>query len=101
MRTTGIRAGVFALVLLGLGFLSGCESTEGGGAQVSGGVYYGVGFYDPWYYGPGYYPPAVIAPPPSPPPSAAPPHVEQPIAKPPSVSRPPSIPTGPRPAFRR
>lgn len=31
---------------------TGCESTDGGGGgSVSGSVYYGVGFYDPWYYG--------------------------------------------------
>jgi hypothetical protein len=39
------------LLGLGLGLFTGCESTDGGGSNVSGSVYYGVGFYDPWYYG--------------------------------------------------
>jgi hypothetical protein len=40
-------------VLLGLALvvLPGCQSTDGGSTHVSGSVYYGVGFYDPWYYG--------------------------------------------------
>ncbi len=94
MRTIASPS-LFGLLLLGLVLLCGCESTDSGGAQVSGGVYYGAGFYDPWYHGAAYYPPAVIAAPPPPRPSAPPPHVEQPIA------RPPSIPPGPRPAPRR
>lgn len=96
-----------ATLLLGIGLFTGCEST-GGSASVSGGVYYGVGFYDPWYYG-GYYPPDVIV---TPPPGERPPgdigaHPEHPIAKPsPSAPRPtpmPSIPSAPRPrpSFRR
>ena len=38
---------------LGLVFsaFTGCESTDGGSTNVSGSVYYGMGFYDPWYYG--------------------------------------------------
>ena len=85
----------------------GCASDEGGSSssQVSGGMYYGVGFYDPWYYGAGYYPPDVIVtPPPNRP--ADPPHVEHPIARPPVSSvtpRPtpmPSIPSTPRPMPR-
>jgi hypothetical protein len=85
---------------------AGCESTDGGSAQVSGSFYYGVGFYDPWYYGGGYYPPdVVVTPPPDRP--MPPPHVENPIALPPSAPatpRPtpmPSIPSTPRPPFRR
>src|SRR5512147_2680538 len=87
---------------LGLGLLvvcafSGCESTDGGGS-VSGGAYYGVGFYDPWYYG-GYYNDVdiIVTPPERP---AAPVRPSHPIATPPmSGARPtpmPSIPSMPR-----
>jgi hypothetical protein len=83
------------------GLFTGCESTDSGGGAVSGNVYYGTGFYDPWYYG-GYYddPDIIVTPPPRPEP---PPHVEHPIAKPPpAVPRPmPSIPPAPRASFRR
>ncbi len=83
---TRMMAPALALVL---GALTGCESTDGGGStQVSGSVYYGTGFYDPWYYG-GYYPPDVIVTPPPSNPGARP---SQPIAKPL-----PSIPSTPRP----
>ncbi len=95
-----------SVMLVSLVFLSGCASTdEGGSSQVSAGMYYGTSFYDPWYYGGAYYPPDVIVtPPPNRP--AEPPHVEQPIAPPPTASPPvarpmPSIPSMPRPAFRR
>jgi hypothetical protein len=83
-----------AALTLALGLLAGCETTDGGSASVSTGVYYGVGFHDPWYYG-GYYPPDVVVPPPSerPPPGSLAPHPEHPIARPP----PPSIPSTPRP----
>jgi hypothetical protein len=92
--------------ILALVIITGCESTDSEGSQssqISGGVYYGTGFYDPWYYGAGYYPPNVIV---TPPPDRPvdPPHVEHPIANPPSVSAPrpmPTIPAAPRPAFRR
>jgi len=82
---------------------SGCESTDSG-ASVSGGVYYGVGFHDPWYYGSGYYPPDVIVTPPNKP--ERPPHVEHPIVKPAPRPTPmprpaPSIPSTPRPSVRR
>jgi hypothetical protein len=82
---------------------TGCESTEGGGGNVSGGVYYGAGFYDPWYYG-GYYDDGdIIVTPPDRPPTGA--HPEHPIATPPSVApapRPmPAMPSAPRPSFRR
>ncbi len=100
---TFLRFGA-ALWLVALG-LSGC-STEGGGSSqtdVSGGAYYGVGFYDPWYYGAGYIPPGAVVPPPG---AGEPPHVEHPIATPPPSAAPrptplPSIPAAPRPTFRR
>jgi hypothetical protein len=94
-------------ILSALVIFGGCASDEGGSStQVSGGMYYGVGFYDPWYYGAGYYPPDVIV---TPPPNRPvdPPHVEHPIARPPVSSvtpRPtpmPSIPSTPRPMPRR
>jgi hypothetical protein len=78
---------------------TGCESTDGGGGSVSGSVYYGVGFYDPWYYG-GYDDDAdIIVTPPDRPDRPA--HPENPIARPPPVSSPrptpmPSIPSAPR-----
>ncbi|NJM55129.1 MAG: hypothetical protein HC841_03695 [Verrucomicrobiae bacterium] len=88
-------AGLFAALLP---FLSGCESA-GGGASVSGGIYYGTGFYDPWHYGPGYYPPTVVVPPPRP---ERPVRPEHPIARPPSTRPAPSIPSMPRVGgFRR
>ena len=90
----------FAAVLVGLGLFTGCESTDGGGS-VSGSVYYGVGFYDPWYYG-GYYDhDDIIVTPPSDRPDR-PVRPEQPIARPPTTSpRPtPSIPSTPRPMAR-
>jgi hypothetical protein len=94
---------VLAVLLLGVS--SGCESTEGGGT-VSGSVYYGVGFYDPWYYG-GYYddPDIIVTPPDRPDRPDQPPRPEHPIAKPPPASSPrptpmPSIPSTPRAAPR-
>jgi len=89
-----------ALLALFVSF-TGCESTGDGGGSVSGGVYYGVGFYDPWYYGGYYYDdPDIIVTPPDRPDNA--PRPEHPIATPPS-SRPtpmPSIPSAPRPMPR-
>jgi hypothetical protein len=90
-----------AALLLAMLTFTGCESTDGGGGSVSGSVYYGVGFYDPWYYG-GYYDDVdiVITPPERP---DAPVRPEHPIAKPPSSVRPtpmPSIPSAPRPMPR-
>lgn len=100
----------FAAGLLALGLFSGCESTDGGSSSASVGVYYGVGFYDP-YYG-GYYHdhddiditlPDRPGGPDRPDWGARP---EQPIARPPTASqrpssRPtPSIPSTPRPAPR-
>ena len=91
----------FAVVWLALGAFTGCESTDGGGSgSVSGGVYYGVGFYDPWYYG-GYYDhdDIIVTPPDRP---DRPVRPEQPIARPstPSQRPTPSIPSTPRPASR-
>jgi hypothetical protein len=85
---------VAALALL-LGAFVGCEST-GGSSNVSGGVYYGVGFYDPWYYGEYSYDGDIVVSPPDRPMTP-----EHPIARPPeSSTRPtpmPSIPSAPRP----
>ena len=95
----------FAVVWLALGAFTGCESTDGGGSgSVSGGVYYGVGFNDPWYYG-GYYDhDDIIVTPPSDRPDRPdrPVRPEQPIYRP-STPRPtptPSIPSAPRPMPR-
>jgi hypothetical protein len=97
MKTFTTALKLFGALGLGLVIFAGCESTDGGSTQISGGVYYGAGFYDPWYYGPAYYPPNVVVPPP---------HVEHPIVRPPPSSAPrptpmPSIPSMPRPSFRR
>lgn len=105
MKTFATALKLFGVLGLALVIFAGCESTDGGSTQVSGGVYYGAGFYDPWYYGAGYYPPSVIVtPPPARP--VPPPRVEHPIAKPPPSMAPrptpmPSIPSMPRPSFRR
>ena len=104
----------FAAVLFALGLFTGCESTDGGGSSSSVGVYYGVGFYDPWYYGD--YDQDIdvdINRPDRPGSPNRPVRPEQPIARPPDVSsRPPaasqrpatrpmpSIPSTPRPAMR-
>jgi hypothetical protein len=94
-----------AALLLAPGAFTGCESTDGGSAQVSGSVYYGVGFDDPWYYG-GYYDDAdiVVTPPDRPNRPDSPVRPEHPIARPPSSTpRPtpmPSIPSAPRPMPR-
>ena len=102
MKTVDSSFKFSVLAALLLGVFSGCESTDGGG-QVSGSVYYGVGFYDPWYYG-GYYddPDIIVTPPDRPDQSPRP---EHPIAKPPAVSSPrptpmPSVPSTPRAAPR-
>jgi len=68
--TRALLAGLALLVAV----LSGCAGS-GGGTDVHGSVYMGVGYYDPWYWGPpppAYYPPPVVGPPPPggrPPPS--------------------------------
>ena len=110
MKTLQFTFKVTAGLMLVLGVFTGCGTTDGGSASVSGSAYYGVGFSDPWYYG-GYYPPDVIVTPPppgGPPPGAPPVKPEQPIAKPPPAPAPaprplPSIPSTPmpRPAMRR
>jgi hypothetical protein len=97
MKTTKtiLQSAVFAALLIGA---TGCESTGSGGSSVSGGMYYGTGWYDPWYYD-GYYDhdDIIVTPPPTRPASP-----EQPIYRPPA-SRPtpmPSIPSTPRPSVR-
>ncbi len=108
MRNLALFLTLAATLSLTVLISAGCASSEegGGGSQseISGGVYYGAGFYDPWYYGPGYYPPGAVVSPPSG--AVDPPHIEQPIATPPANVAPrptplPSIPAAPRPAFRR
>ena len=63
MRTLTKALKPLAAFALAFGLGTGCESTDGGSAQVNGSVYYGVGFYDTWYDGDFYYPPDAIAPP--------------------------------------
>ena len=89
--------GAFAL-LLAAG--TGCESTDGGETSVSGSAYYGTGFYDPWYHGGYWYddPDIIVTPPPTKP--EAPVAPAHPIATPRPTPM-PSIPSAPRPAFRR
>jgi hypothetical protein len=101
MKTLLTALRVLAALTLVVVTFSSCESTDEGTTHVSGGVYYGAGFYDPWYYG-GYYPPDVIVTPPPDRPDA-PLKPTHPIANPPpAVARPmPSIPSMPRPALRR
>jgi len=106
MRTSVLSLGPASVLLAAILAFSGCKSSEDGSAYVSGGLYYGVGWADPWFYGPEAYPPAVIVTPPPERPEAGP-HPEHPIAKPPpSTPKPtprpmPSIPSRPRPAPRR
>src|SRR5262245_19588285 len=80
----------------------GCQSTDQGGSQVSGSIYYGDSFYDPWYYGDYYDDVDVIVTPPERP--TEPPKPAHPIAlPPPSMPRPtpmPSIPRMPMPRAR-
>lgn len=101
MKTCQSSLKVLGLLLLAFSVFSGCESTDGG-ATVSGGAFYGMGFYDPWYYG-GYHDDidVIVTPPDRP---AAPARPTHPIATPPAGPRPtpmPSIPSMPRPSFRR
>ncbi len=97
------RASSWLVIVNLVVMFAGCESTEPGNTQVSGG-YYGVAYYDPWYYGESYCPPDdTVRPPPDRPIAPRP---EQPIANPPGSSvggpRPmPTIPSMPRPSFRR
>jgi hypothetical protein len=104
----------FAVVFFALGIFTGCESTDGGSSSSSVGVYYGVGFYDPWYYGDYDHDTDIdVTLPDRPGRPDRPVRPEQPIARPPSASsRPPtaspqpaarpmpSIPSTPRPAPR-
>jgi len=89
---------ILAMVALGSMSFTGCESTYGGGS-VSGSMYYGTGFHDPWYYG-GYYNSGdIIVTPPTPPP-------DRPVARPTPLPAPaprprPSIPLTPRGGVRR
>jgi hypothetical protein len=91
---------IFAMVILGPMLFTGCEST---GGSVSGGVYYGAGFYDPWYHGGYYYddPDIIVTPPsnrPEPPPRPTHPIAPTPSPRPTPL---PSIPSAPRASFRR
>jgi predicted small secreted protein len=101
MKSIKTSLKIVAVLALAVSF-TGCESTDGGGS-VSGGVYYGVGMYDPFYYGSYYYddPDIIVTPPDRP---DRPVHPEQPIARPPSSNvRPtpmPTIPSAPRPMPR-
>jgi hypothetical protein len=94
----------FAAVWFALAMVAGCESTGGGSSSASVGVYYGVGFYDPWYYG-GYHDHDYdidITPPNRPDRPDRPVRPEQPITQPRTSSQrsTPSIPSTPQPAFR-
>jgi hypothetical protein len=83
-----------AALALACGLFTSCESTDGGSSSASGGVYYGVGIYDPWYYGDAHYDYDIDVTRPDRPDGGA--HPEQPIARPPDASsRPPSASTRP------
>ncbi len=97
-----------AVLGLALAAITGCESTGGGGgSQVSGSMYYGVGYYDPWYYGGYGYDDVdiIVTPPDRPDRPARPVAPSQPIARPPAYTpqpRPmPSMPAMPRGGGRR
>ena len=93
MKTMNHFLKITAAMMLALALFTGCEST---GGSVSGSVYYGTGFYDPWYYGDYYHQGDIIVTPPARPERPA--HPEQPIYHP-STPRPtpmPSIPSAPR-----
>jgi hypothetical protein len=96
MKTRSSRVGLGLMLACLTCLITGCESTDGG--DVSGGAYYGTGFYDPWYYG-GYYdaPDVIVTPPP--------PRPVHPIAPVPPAMGPrpmplPSIPARPMPRAR-
>ena len=95
MTTPGKLFVVMSLAMLAF---AGCETTDGGGS-VSGSVYYGVGFYDPWYYGGDYDDVDIIVTPPSGRPEP-PPRPTHPIAPAPAPRPMPSIPSTPRVAPR-
>lgn len=96
---TRLRRKVLAALALTFVVFTGCESTDGGGS-VSGSMYYGVGFYDPWYYGGDYDDvDIVVTPPERPDRPGGGAHPEPPIARPTPAPRPtpmPSIPSAPR-----
>jgi hypothetical protein len=103
MKTLASTLRHAAALAFALAAFTGCESTDGGGGNVSGSVYYGVGFYDPWYHDDYWYDDAdiIVTPPPNRP--EAPPRPTHPIAPTPAP-RPmpaPSIPSMPRPSPRR
>ncbi|MBK9140174.1 MAG: hypothetical protein IPM17_15640 [Verrucomicrobia bacterium] len=88
-----------AVAALTAGVFAGCGSS-GDGSNVSGGMYYGTGFADPWYHG-GYYNDVdVIVTPPGG--GARPEHpVARPLPAPAPAPRPmPSMPAAPRPMPR-
>lgn len=102
MKTLKMVIKCAAILGLTLVAFTGCKSSDGGGSNVSGSVYYGVSTYDPWYYG-GYWddPDIIVTPPPDRP--DPPPRPTHPIAPAPAP-RPtpmPSIPAMPRPSIRR
>jgi hypothetical protein len=93
MKTRKRSFTLASTLLLAAGTFTGCESTDNGSTQVSGSVYYGVGFYDTYYHGHYDDDHDVIVTPPSPgsPPGAIPPPAQgtrpsQPIARPPARS---------------
>jgi hypothetical protein len=104
MNAPKIPCTMAAALLFALAVFTGCETTDGGGTQVTNN-YYGVAYSDPWYHGDYHGDPDVIV---IPPPSGNPPdpglRPTHPIASPPQVSkpspRPPQIPSTPRPAPR-
>jgi hypothetical protein len=107
MRIPRFTLRLAATALVALAATTGCESTgDGGSSNVSGSVYYGVGFYDPWYYGGYDNDPDIIVTPPIDRPGGGLGRPEQPIARPPRDgvgARPtpmPSIPSHARPMSR-
>lgn len=91
MKTQLKPAWLVTLAALALLFWTGCESDSGSrsSSTVSGSMYYGVGFYDPWYYGGYYYddPDISVTPPDRPDrPEIGGPRPENPIARPPEVA---------------
>jgi hypothetical protein len=102
MRISLIPCKLILPLALGVAAWTGCESTDGG-ASVGGGVYYGVGYDDPWYYGGDWDDPDIIVTPPGDRPGSGA-HPEHPIARPAPAPAPrpmPAIPSAPRPSFRR
>jgi hypothetical protein len=104
MKTFPSLLKFLAALSLALALFTGCESTDGGGS-VSGSVYYGVGFSDPWYYGDHYDDVDIIVTPPdtghpdrpTPPPRPAHPIAPTPTPRPTPM---PSIPRTPMPRAR-